>query len=122
MAANTIKILTVQTHMNVELFVWFHQRGIQITMFHSVTAAAEKMAGPAVSAGGTPHTLGNFIPFRRIIGFFVTFEHRFLWCGVTCLGRELFIGTGLFVADQAVDFTLVRKIKIFILPSISGMA
>jgi hypothetical protein len=108
--------------MNIKLFVRFHQRGIQITVFHSVTAATEKMTGSAVFTSGSPHTLSNFIPVRRIIGFFVTFEYHLFGCGIPGAGRKLFIGSGLFVADQAIDFTLVTKVEIFSLPSISGMA
>lgn len=91
-------------------------------MFNAVAAAAEKVAGTAVLAGRPADTLCNVVPFRWKICFAVARKDRGLTDGISGPCRILFIGAGLLVAYQAVDPCLVRKIKIFVFPSITGVA
>ena len=90
-------------------------------MFDAVTAAAEKMTAPAILAGGSAHTLGYLVPIRWMVRFTVAFEDFGFGHGVAGAGRKLFVGPGLFMADQAIDFGLIREVKLFALPTVSGM-
>ena len=90
-------------------------------MFNAVSAAAEEVAGPAISSRGTRHALGNFVPIGRVVSFAVALEDNSLRSRVACTGRKLFICIGLFVANQAIDPGLVCKVKIIVLPTITGM-
>ena len=90
-------------------------------MFDAVTAAAEKMTGPAIFTGRSAHTLGDQVPSRWMVGFTVAFEDLGFGHGVAGAGRKLFVGPGLFMADQAIDFGLIRKVKLFVLPTVTGM-
>lgn len=90
-------------------------------MLDAVTAATEKMAGAAVLAGGSSHALGDFVPVRWMVCFPVALEDHGLRCGVAGTCRKFFIGPGLFVANQTIDFGLVAEIKVISFPAISGM-
>ena len=90
-------------------------------MLDDITTTSEKVAGPAIFAGGSPYALCDLVPFRWMIGLFVAFEDYRLRGGITGACRKFFIGPCLFVADQAIDICLVCKIKIIILPTIAGM-
>ncbi len=56
--AHTIEILAFDTHVDIQGFIGLDQRGIQVAVFHPVTAAAVKMAGPAIFTPGSTHILG----------------------------------------------------------------
>ncbi len=90
-------------------------------MFDPVTATAEKMAGSAILAGGSAHTLGHLVPIRWMARFTVAFKNHGLGRGIAGAGRKLFVGPGLFMADQAIDFGLIREVKLFALPTVTGM-
>jgi hypothetical protein len=87
----------------------------------TVTTAARKMACAAIFAGGTTDALGNLVPIRRIIGFFVALKNGGFGNGVSGTSGKFFIGSGLLMADQAVDLGLVAEIEILVFPSITGM-
>ena len=90
-------------------------------MFDAVSAAAKEVAGPAVLARRPADALGNLIPVRRMVGFFIAFEDLGFLNRITGSGRKFFIGAGLFVTDQTVDLALIREIEIFAFPAIAGM-
>ena len=90
-------------------------------MFDAVTTAAEKMTGPAILAGGSAHTLCYFVPIRWMVRVTVAFEDLGFGHGVAAAGRKLFVGPGLFVADQAIDFSLIREVKLLVLPTVTGV-
>ena len=71
MTTGTIEVLTVDTHMNIQAFRRIGQRGIHVSMFNPITAAAIEMTCPAVYSGGQGDTLGGLIPIRGVIGFIV---------------------------------------------------
>jgi len=87
----------------------------------AITTTAEKVAGPAIFASGPSYALCDFVPFRWMIGLFVTFEDHRLRGGVTGTCRKFFIGPCLFVTNEAIDICLVCEIKIIIFPTIAGM-
>jgi hypothetical protein len=90
-------------------------------VFYAVTAAAGKVAGSAIFSGGPPHALCDFVPVGRLVGFTITLKDDGLWGRVAGAGRKLLIGTGLFVTNQAIDPGLVSKVKIIVLPTITGV-
>ncbi|VTR67933.1 hypothetical protein DESC_660060 [Desulfosarcina cetonica] len=77
MAAGTLEIATVDTHMHIQGLVGLGQRGVQIAVLDPITAAALEMAATAVLALGPDHGLygstdvaanliGNRLLFRVI--------------------------------------------------------
>lgn len=91
-------------------------------MFDTVTAAAEKVTGAAIFSVRSSNTLGHLVPFGRMIGFFVAFEHFFHWGRVSGTGREFFVRSGLLVADETVYLGWIGKIECFgVLPAVTGM-
>ena len=90
-------------------------------MFDAVAAAPKEVASPAVLTGRSADTLGNLIPFGRVIGFFIALEDLGFGNRIAGAGRKFLVGSGLLMADQAVNLALIRKIKIFVLPTITGM-
>lgn len=91
-------------------------------MLDPISPSAAEVAGAAVSPRRPAYALGDCIIIRRLIGFPIAFEKSGFADRVAGAGREFFIGTGLLMADETIDFGLVRKIEILISPSISGMA
>ena len=91
-------------------------------MFDPVSTTAEKVAGPAVFAGGTPYTLCDSVPFRRMVGLFIAFKDHGFRRRVARSSREFLISSGLFVTNQAIDPCLIREIKILTFPTITGVA
>ena len=91
-------------------------------MFHPVTAAAGEMAGPTVMAFRTFNALGNLVPFRRIVFLSIPRENLGFLDRMPGPGRIFFVGAGAIMADQAVYFCLVGKIKALIFPAVTGMA
>ena len=91
-------------------------------MFNTVAATAVEMAGPAVFTPGQANTLGHFVPFRWMIGFFVAFKYFGLLGRMAGSGWEFFVCACGFVTYKAVYLCLIRKIKIFIFPAIPCMA
>lgn len=90
-------------------------------MFDTVAAAPEEVAGPAVLAGGSADALSNLIPFGRMICFLIAFEDLGLGNWIAGAGRKFLVGSGLLMADQAVDLALIREIEILAFPTITGM-
>ena len=121
MATCTIEVLAVQTHVNVELFVWFEKRGVHIPMFDAVAAATEEMTGTTIVTRRSGNALGNLVPFGWQIFFFVSRKNFWLLYRIASPGWELLIGSRLLMADKTVYFRLIRKIEIFTLPPISSM-
>ena len=109
--AHAVKILAVRAHVNIQGLVGLGQRGVQITVFDAVTTAAEKMTGSAILAGGSTHTLCHLVPIRGMVRFTVAFEDLGFGHGVAGAGWKLFVGPGLFVADQAIDVRHVIEIE-----------
>jgi hypothetical protein len=90
-------------------------------VFDPVTATTEKMTGSAILAGGSRHTLRHLVPIRWMVRFTVAFENHGFGSGVSGAGWKFFVGSGLFMADQTIDFGLIRKVKLFAPPTVTGM-
>jgi hypothetical protein len=109
--------------VDVQGLVGFHERRIQIAVFDPVPATAEEVAGSTVFTAWPGNALGRFVPFGRMIGFLVAFEYRCFLDRVAGTGRKFFVRAGLFVTDEAVDFSRVGKIETpGVFPSVAGMA
>jgi len=91
-------------------------------VFDPITATSKKVAGAAVLPGGTMNTLGDSIVIGRKVCLPVSGKDFGFADWIPCAGGKLFIGPGLFMADKTIDFGLIRKVKVFSFPSISGMA
>ena len=79
------------------------------------------MAGSTIFTGGTADTLGHLVPFGRKVFFLIPFKYHGRFDGIARTGRKLFVGAGLFMADQAVDLGLVAEVERHVLETISGM-
>jgi len=71
---------------------------VQVPVLDRIAAAPKPVAGPAVGPGGRPHMLSDLQKIQT---------GRFL----SASGRDLAIGAGLVVADEAVDPGSIRKVK-----------
>jgi hypothetical protein len=117
----TVEILTVQPHVHVQLLVGFCKGGVEVAVLDAVTSAAEKVTGPAVSAGGTGDTLSDFVPVRREILFAVSRKNHGLGGRIPRTCRKFLVGAGLLVADKAVDLGLVTEVEVLVFPSVAGV-
>jgi len=61
--ADTVKILTVDPHMDIQSLVGFGHGRVEIAVFDTVTAAAIEMTRTAVLACGKTHTLNSQLNF-----------------------------------------------------------
>ena len=91
-------------------------------MLDAIAAATVEMACPAVFTPGQTNTLGNFVPLRRMVCFFVSFKYFGFPGRMSGSGWEFFVRAGGFVADKAVHLSLIGKIKVFVFPTVSCMA
>ena len=91
-------------------------------MLNAVSATAVEMAGPAVFTPGQTNTLGDFVPLRWMVCFFVFVKYCGFLNRISCPGWEFFVGACGFVADKAVYLGLICKIKVFVFPAVSCMA
>ena len=103
-AAGAVEVLAVDAHVNIQGFVGFGQRGVQIAVLDPVAPAALEVAGPAVLPFGTDHRLdgrlnvaADFIGDLLLVGILGTVE-----C-VQVLERLFPVDGFLTVAVEAVD-------------------
>lgn len=89
-------------------------------MLYAIGPAAVKMAGPAIFTTGQTHILGHLSQIHRFKNFFAEFFFFIGW--MAAASGKLLIGSGGIVTNQAVNVNLGSKVKIFILPSIPGVA
>lgn len=103
--------------MDIERFGRPDEGGVEIAVLDAVATASKEVTGAAIVAGWASYALRNVRPVRRVVGFFVSLEHDpFLLAGVVGIGNilggvacslgELFVGAGLFMTDQTIDFLL----------------
>ncbi len=86
-------------------------------MLHAIAAAAIEMAGAAIRSFRLTDALRHLHP----VDGREPLEHDAAG-GVALCRRQLVIGAGLLMADQAVDVLLVLEIEVRVRPIVAGMA
>jgi len=97
------------THMNILQGRRMFQGAVQISVLDGIPATATPVARPAIGAGGKPHLLRDCRQVETLL-----FTSAACGCFSVC-------ACGI-MADQAVNARGIRKIKIFVFPSVTRVA
>jgi len=104
-----IHSLSTDAHMNVKITGGLLEGRTHIAVFDGIAAPTKEMAVHAAGGPAWPsHVLGNFY---QIHPFF----------GKACPGWCFLIGLSSVMADQAIDFSHISKIKVFIFPAVANV-
>jgi len=99
----------VAAHMDIAASIGGKQLPGKFRMLDGLSSAAVEMAVTTCLAAGGAYALGHF-------------DKVYFGVRHPGVGRRFCIGSGPIVADQAIDFCLVGKIKGFVSPSVSRVA
>jgi hypothetical protein len=96
---------------------------VQVAVLHRVAAAAVEVAGAAVGAAGLAHVAGHLAQVRRLDDLAgVGRELHVLVGRVAGQARQLAVGAGGVVADQAVHVVLGGEVELVVLPAVAHVA
>jgi hypothetical protein len=96
------------SHVDIKGGGWIQQGAAKVAMLDVVTATSIPVASAAIGSSGSSYIFSNFRqvnPFIGVSAFIVLFG--IFSCGI--------------MAYEAIDIGHIRKIKRFVLPSITGM-
>jgi hypothetical protein len=95
---------------------------VHVAVLDAFTAPAEEVAGAAVVARGRADVLRDGLQIDGGPGLARTLGPFHLFVGrMPGGGRELLVGAGLIVTDQAVHEVLVVEVEGLVLPAVAGM-